>query len=148
MEIDKDGGSYGAAIFTYASCSNSSNVSNSSTARYLHEIIWERNAAKIPPRFKIVHKNGITMDNRFDNLQIIPQNGGHKEKYQNCGRRKRRKVLTGDSDTCDDSEKLMERSLYWTAIRQLPSESSVIDEVSHYSNVSIVTSSSLSIALS
>lgn len=125
MEIDKNGN--GASIFAYAFCQF--NKGSRSSARYLHELIWERHAVTIAPGFAVTHKNGITMDNRFENLQIVPHN--RRCHYKKVDQKKNKRFVSeANSDSDTYARKLMEQSLYWSAIQQLPSDH-VIDEVSH-----------------
>eukprot|EP00123_Amoebidium_parasiticum_P008754 comp19003_c0_seq1/m.21364 comp19003_c0_seq1/g.21364 ORF comp19003_c0_seq1/g.21364 comp19003_c0_seq1/m.21364 type:complete len:233 (-) comp19003_c0_seq1:68-766(-) len=39
--------------------------------RYFHEILWEHHRGSIPEGTHIAHKNGLTMDNRLDNLVAV-----------------------------------------------------------------------------
>lgn len=39
---------------------------------YLHRIIWEEHFGKIPKGLDVHHLNGNTIDNRIDNLALVP----------------------------------------------------------------------------
>ncbi|XP_055925972.1 zinc finger MYND domain-containing protein 19-like [Argiope bruennichi] len=95
VEIDRNG--QGAQIFAFAYDVKKGKESG----RYVHEILWEKYYGGIAPGFKVVHKNGITVDNRVENLMLCPKNVSHSQ----CA-----------------SQKSPEDSLYWAAVVEMPHE--------------------------
>jgi len=39
-------------------------------AKCLHNVLWEKYKGKIPKGYQVYHKNGITVDNRLENLGL------------------------------------------------------------------------------
>ncbi|ESP01697.1 hypothetical protein LOTGIDRAFT_139238 [Lottia gigantea] len=107
VEVNKDGD--GAKIFAFAY----DVTKGRSTGQYLHELLWEKHSGGIAQGWKVIHRNGVTVDNRMENL-----------------------VLLNDKCTIPSSEetpnKNREQSLYWIAVQQLqadPLEEHSIDPI-------------------
>ncbi|KAL4219435.1 Zinc finger MYND domain-containing protein 19 [Mactra antiquata] len=93
-EVDQDG--TGARIYAYAY-----NIhSGRNTGQYLHVVIWERHSGGIAPGWKVIHKNNNTVDNRFENLCLVPE-------HYKC-----------ISNVEVESVSKTNQSLYWIAIEQ------------------------------
>ena len=66
-EIDKNG--CGATIFAYAY----KYETGRSSGVYVQDILWERHCGDIEPGYRVVHKNCISVDNRLENLMLVPE---------------------------------------------------------------------------
>ena len=149
-EIDKNG--CGATIFAYAYVYDKGRQSG----RYVQDLLWERHRGGIAPGFKVVHKNCVSVDNRLDNLMLVPESQVSAKQW--CQFRRERMPASpqsipssspttankSDADTKSAAVQSPpvgstsnissqncdhpEQSLYWIAIQQLPQEP--FDEVS------------------
>ncbi|RWS10770.1 hypothetical protein B4U79_12860 [Dinothrombium tinctorium] len=128
LEIDRNGN--GAKIYAIAYHVNGKG--NRCKPRYLHELIWEKHCGGIALGCVISHKNGITMDNRLDNLCLLSVSKHNHPQFVT-------KVFDIRSDSTSNREKNIEQSLYWAAIQQLPSHH-VVDE--HFNEMVNYSSSS------
>lgn len=63
VEIDRDG--TGACVYAVAKSKNDGTVS------YFHRMLWINRYRHIPANCVVVHKNGITVDNRLSNLELL-----------------------------------------------------------------------------
>ncbi|GIY57049.1 zinc finger MYND domain-containing protein 19 [Caerostris extrusa] len=94
VEVDRNG--LGAQVFAF--CYDIKR--GKQYGRYIQEILWEKYCGGIAPGFKVVHKNGITVDNRVENLVLCSKDINH---YQ----------YTNENP---------EDSLYWAAVLEMPHE--------------------------
>lgn len=94
-EIDKNG--CGAKVYAFAYIHERGRQSG----KYVHQMLWERHRGGLAPGFKVVHKNCVTVDNRLENLVVVPEPLAER--------------------WCNHSHHNdIENSLYWVAIQQLP----------------------------
>eukprot|EP00051_Salpingoeca_urceolata_P032295 m.15114 g.15114 ORF g.15114 m.15114 type:complete len:249 (-) comp4963_c0_seq1:207-953(-) len=68
--IDPDG--TGAHVYATAKPLVDDGAPQSSSPELFHEALWKNHFGQIEPGCKVVHKNGITVDNRLTNLAIVP----------------------------------------------------------------------------
>ncbi|XP_013778177.1 zinc finger MYND domain-containing protein 19-like isoform X1 [Limulus polyphemus] len=109
LEIDKDGNGAEVHAFAYDL------LRGKHFGRFVQDLLWERHYGGVAPGFKVVHKNSITMDNRLQNLCLVPKS---------C-----RLPLP-----LETQRKHREQSLYWAAIQQLPPDH-MVDE--HFNDQSL-----------
>ena len=65
---------------------------------FMHELIWESMAGKIPPGYMVSHKNGDGLDNRDFNLCLIPDlNGDRDGLLKACALQARTMAATSDN---------------------------------------------------
>ncbi|CAH3169107.1 unnamed protein product [Porites lobata] len=104
VDVNKDGN--GANIFAYAF-----DLSREETSgHYFHEYIWERHCGGVAPGFRVCHKNGVTVDNRLNNLCIVPSANENSNVQLKCSER---------NNNCG-SEPREDQRLYWMAVSRLP----------------------------
>ncbi|XP_046450893.1 zinc finger MYND domain-containing protein 19-like [Daphnia pulex] len=131
MDVDRNGG--GARIFAYAY----DVARGRSSGAYVHQLLWERHCGGIAPGFQVVHRNGVTVDNRLENLNLVakgtapPPSGRHPNNIVHRATVTTTTTTTTSSSStnihCDDvantsSSTTREHSLYWAAIQQLPAD--------------------------
>ncbi|XP_027055226.1 zinc finger MYND domain-containing protein 19-like, partial [Pocillopora damicornis] len=108
VDVNKDGN--GANIFAYAF-----DLSREGTSGcYFHEYIWERHCGGIAPGFRVCHKNGVTVDNRLNNLCVVPSPQSKDSKVKSSSA-----DSAGHSNNCG-SEPREDQRLYWMAVCRLP----------------------------
>ena len=99
----------------------------------------ERHCGGIAPGFHVIHRNGVTVDNRLDNLSLVAiapppppppprsaassggqrhRNGQHPSQSQSQSQPQ--PAQPHQRQPCEDSGNTREHSLYWAAIQQLP----------------------------
>ena len=66
-EVDRNG--CGASIFAFAFRFD---AEKGKVGKYVQDVLWERHRGSIAPGHRVVHKNGISVDNRLENLLLVP----------------------------------------------------------------------------
>lgn len=81
----------------------------------------EKHCGGVAPGFQVIHRNGVTVDNRLDNLELVPKGAP----LPSVGRRANRSWVTTENgihlQPCEEAQ-TREHSLYWAAIQQLPAD--------------------------
>ncbi|XP_065067751.1 zinc finger MYND domain-containing protein 19-like isoform X2 [Rhopilema esculentum] len=77
---------------------------------YVHNYVWQKRCGNIAPGFRINHKNGVTVDNRLQNLELIPAASLPCSSKEND-------VAISIQESHNWS---LEDTLYWKAISQIP----------------------------
>mmetsp|Transcript_18324 Transcript_18324/g.47891 ORF Transcript_18324/g.47891 Transcript_18324/m.47891 type:complete len:241 (+) Transcript_18324:24-746(+) len=67
LEVDRDG--RGAKVFAVAQTEDSE--TGGPITQYFHNMLWLNHFRSIPDGCMVVHKNGITVDNRLVNLELV-----------------------------------------------------------------------------
>lgn len=100
--IDYDKNGKGAKVFAFAF----DRLKERHHGCYVHNYVWQKRCGGIAPGFRICHINGVTVDNRLQNLQLVPD-AMHSSKHK------------GSSlEHCPVDS--IEETLYWKAISQIP----------------------------
>lgn len=94
VKVDPDGN--GAHIYAYTY----KILKGRESGQFLHDFLWERHRGGVASGWKVIHRNGITVDNRLENLMLVPMDT---------------QLVYDDLP----STKNREQSLYWMAVQQL-----------------------------
>jgi len=109
-EVDRNGG--GARIFAFCYIYEEGRASG----QYVHNLLWERHRGGIAPGFRVVHSNCITIDNRLENLTLVPE--AIADRW--CSHPSHSCSTQGKGGQRHPSPSPFESTLYWVAIQQLP----------------------------
>ncbi|XP_037082799.1 zinc finger MYND domain-containing protein 19-like [Pollicipes pollicipes] len=105
LEIDRNGN--GASIFAW--CYDISR--GRSSGQYVHAMLWERYCGGVAPGWRVAHHNGITVDNRLENLQLV---------------RDQARLPAGRAQQPAGKSTLarppLDNTIYWRAMQQLPAD--------------------------
>lgn len=93
---------------------------------FLHR---EKHCGGIAPGFQVVHRNGVTVDNRLENLNLVPKGASTTAvgtSFMPSNGRQQHKEgsssVVSRNLNCDEGQQTREHSLYWAAIQQLPAD--------------------------
>eukprot|EP00794_Sanderia_malayensis_P016069 gene16069-17692_t len=103
--VDYEKNGKGAKVYAYAF----DRLKEKHQGCYVHNYVWQRRCGGIAPGFKINHVNGVTVDNRLQNLELLPELDIRWE-------------VARESDSQVDKQSVdsIEDTLYWKAISQIP----------------------------
>jgi len=107
LEQDKNGN--GAKIFAFCYVHSAGRGSG----QFVQDLVWERHCGGIAQGFAVVHKNCVTVDNRLENLVLLPQALAGRW----CPHATHSTSLHPHKDMEDDH---LDSSVYWMAIQQIP----------------------------
>ena len=79
----------------------------------MQDLVWERHCGGIAQGFAVVHKNCVSVDNRLENLVLLPQALTGRW----CPHATHSTSLHPHKDMEDDH---LDSSVYWMAIQQIP----------------------------
>lgn len=84
----------------------------------------EKHCGGVAPEFQVIHRNGVTVDNRLENLELAPRGAPLPPVGRRANHAPRAWVATDNGihlQPCDEPQ-TREHSLYWAAIQQLPAD--------------------------
>ncbi|XP_043217011.1 zinc finger MYND domain-containing protein 19-like [Amphibalanus amphitrite] len=108
LEIDRNGN--GAAVYAWCFDINRGR----SSGQFVHSMLWERYCGGVAPGWRIIHMNGITVDNRIENLALVPDRPRGQGPPTPVELEAERETRERDRDPAT--------SIYWRAMQQLPAE--------------------------
>jgi len=108
LEVDRDGRGVRVYAFVYLY------ERGRQSGQYVHTLLWEKYCGGVTQGMRVVHKNCITVDNRLENLMLVP----HSIADRWCPHSSHSPAIK--SDNKGDVGFDLESSLYCAAIQQLP----------------------------
>ena len=99
--------------------------SNSFLVFKFYDVHREKHCGGIAPGFQVVHRNGVTVDNRLENLNLVPKGASTTAvgtSFMPSNGRQQHKEGSSRNLNCDEGQQTREHSLYWAAIQQLPAD--------------------------
>jgi len=112
LEIDRNGN--GASILAWCYDMGSGRASG----QYVHDMLWERYCGGAAPGWKVIHQNGVTVDNRLENLVLVPEQQPRRQIAAVSPASAKSSAATTRAGAADS----MEHSIYWRAMQQLPAD--------------------------
>ena len=110
LDVDRNG--HGAKIFAVCYIYEKGRESGV----LVQDLLWERHHGGIAPGFSVIHKNCVTVDNRMENLILVPS----LMVSSWCRHPHHSTDILPPTDTKDGTRPDPETSLYFMAMQQLP----------------------------
>jgi len=130
-KLDYDQNGNGARVYAFAF----DRLKDNHSGCYVHNYVWQKRCGSIAPGFSVNHKNGVTVDNRLQNLELVPSSRGFSSPNAYSS--------NNISNTTESSG--IESTLYWKAVSQIPAIN-LEDVVLHQPSVTMDLNGELSMS--
>lgn len=109
LDVDRNG--HGAKIFAVCYIYERGRE----TGVYVQDLLWERHHGGVAPGWTVVHRNCVTVDNRIDNLVVVPST-----LVSSWCQHTHHNTELHSTDSKEGARPDQQMSLYFMAMQQLP----------------------------